>query len=175
MFQMTRTEDSATKTKDLFLLIMSSSIPFLLSYVSVRSSSPGFFSPYPFASFYLYSLNFQFWAIAVIFLIVFYLLNLNLFFRKRYKFHFWIVTFLMTTGNIGMVPYLLFNLENGISRYGFIQIFFIIILNIFVIASFWVFWYTNRKRPEFLNGAVLSHMFFFWTFWCGYPYFGEGI
>jgi hypothetical protein len=155
-------------------VLLASLVPLALSIVSVSAAEPTVWSPYPGAQFLLLTLGWPQWLAVCLAPFIFVVSTLNVVIGRPggQPLHI-IVAMGVLTVSSGI--YFWLRLPQGLDHQGMTYSAAMLAVNAVALLAFWVAWVLWRRRITAVRSICLGLIACSWLFWCGFPYFGEGI
>jgi hypothetical protein len=155
-------------------VLLASLIPLLLSILAVSAAEPTIWSPYPGVQFLLLASGWPQWLTACVAPLIFVVSIWNVAFGRSQGqlLHIAVAMGVLT---VSSGAYFWLRLPQGLDHQGLMYSAAMVIVNAAGLLAFWVAWAMWRRRLTAARSICLSLLACCWLFWCGFPYFGEGI
>jgi hypothetical protein len=156
------------------LLLLASLIPLLVASIAISATEPTIRSPYPGVQFLLLAFGWPRWLTVAIAPTLFVASIVNVAFagsRGRLLHVALPMGFLTALSGI----YFWVRLPEGLDHQGVVYSAAMVGANALGLLAFWSAWILWRRSLTATRSICLALLACCWLFWCGFPYFGEGI
>ncbi len=162
------------KTRRLVFVGLLSLVPMAASVISVAGRVESIWSPFPFVSFWIYSLPAPRPLLILGVSLVFLVANLGAIRRSKPR-GAWLSAALAAILALTSIVYFWIRLPLGFEYQGAGYSTAMMLVNLVFLITFCLCWWRWRRNRTSLQSLSLSLIVFIWVLWFAFPYFGEAI